>query len=101
MATTRERLFAGLLGGLCDDAALFPPGNLPLADAVPAHVAHLASGHRGLVGPFIVSAADVPALGPLLAGSEAGSFDIAVTVPEPSRLAAALTVAAAVPRVRV
>ena len=59
-STTREALFDGLLGGLCDDAALFPPGNLPLADAVPAHLAHLASRHRGLVGPFIVSAVDVP-----------------------------------------
>ena len=100
-AATREGLFAGLLAGLCDDAALFPPGNLPLADAVPAHVAHLASRHRGLVGPFVVSAADVPALGALLGSAEEGSFEVAVTVPEPGRLAAALSAAAAVPQVRV
>ena len=100
-ATTREGLFVGLLAGLCDDAALFPPGNLPLAEAVPAHVAHLASGHRDLVGPFIVSAADVPALGALLSGAENGSFEVAVTVPEPSRLPAALASAAGVPQVRV
>jgi hypothetical protein len=100
-AATRERLFAGLLAGLCDDAALFPPGNLPLVEAVPAHVEHLASGHRGLVGPFVVSAADVPALGALLGSAEAGSFEVAVTVPEPSGLAAALTAAAGVPQVRV
>ena len=100
-STTREELFDGLLGGLCDDAALFPPGNLPLADAVPAHVAHLASRHRGLVGPFIVSAVDVPALGPLLVGAEDGSFEVAVTVPEPSGLPAALAAAATVPQIRV
>jgi hypothetical protein len=100
-AATREGLFAGLLAGLCDDAALFPPGNLPLVEAVPAHVEHLASGHRGLVGPFVVSAADVPALGALLYNAEAGSFEVAVTVPEPSRLAAALAAAAGVPQVRV
>ena len=100
-ATTREGLFAGLLAGLCDDAALFPPGNLPLVEAVPAHVEHLASGHRGLVGPFVVSAADVPALGTLLGSAEAGSFEVAVTVPEPSGLAAALSAAAGVPQVRV
>ena len=100
-AATREGLFAGLLAGLCDDAALFPPGNLPLVEAVPAHVEHLASGHRGLVGPFVVSAADVPALGALLGSAEAGSFEVAVTVPEPSGLAAALTAAAGVPQVRV
>ena len=100
-ATTREGLFAGLLAGLCDDAALFPPGNLPLVEAVPAHLEHLTSGHRGLVGPFVVSAADVPALGTLLGSAEAGSFEVAVTVPEPSGLAAALTAAAGVPQVRV
>jgi hypothetical protein len=100
-AATREGLFAGLLAGLCDDAALFPPGNLPLVEAVPAHVEHLASGHRGLVGPFVVSAADVPALGALLGSAEAGSFEVAVTVPEPSGLAAALSAAAGVPQVRV
>ena len=65
-ATARAGLFDELLGGLCDDAALFPPGNLPLADAVPAHLAHLASEHRGLVGPFIVSAT-VLSLPPLIA----------------------------------
>lgn len=91
----------GLFDGLCDDAALFPPGNLPLVEAVPAHVEHLASGHRGLVGPFVVSAADVPPLGGLLAGAEAGSFEVAVTVPEPSRIVATLTAAASVPQVRV
>jgi hypothetical protein len=100
-AATREGLFAGLLAGLCDDAALFPPGNLPLVEAVPAHVEHLASGHRGLVGPFVVSAADVPALGALLGSAEAGTFEVAVTVPEPSGLAAALSAAAGVPQVRV
>jgi hypothetical protein len=100
-AATREGLFAGLLAGLCDDAALFPPGNLPLVEAVPAHLEHLTSGHRGLVGPFVVSAADVPALGTLLGSAEAGSFEVAVTVPEPSGLAAALSAAAGVPQVRV
>jgi hypothetical protein len=49
-----------LLAGLCDDAALFPPGNLPLAYAVPAQIQHLASEHRDLVGPFIVSAGECP-----------------------------------------
>lgn len=97
MTTTREELLAGL----CDDAALFPPGNLPLVDAVPAHIEHLASEHRELVGPFIVSAGSVPALGPLLAGVEAGSFEVAMTVPQPTQLMAALAVAASVPQLRV
>lgn len=100
-ATTDEQLFDGLLAGLCDDAALFPPGNLPLPEAVPAHLAHLASEHRRLVGPFIVAAVDVPALGPLLTGALDGSFEVAVTVPEPGRLTAALAAAANVPQLRV
>lgn len=96
-----QALYDGLLGALCDDAALFPPGNLPLADAVPAHVAHRASAHRGLVGPFIVSAAEVPSLAPLLAGGADGSFEAAVTVPGPAGLTAALAAASEVPQLRV
>ena len=98
MTTTREELLAGL----CDDAALFPPGNLPLVDAVPAHIEHLASEHRELVGPFIVSAGSVPRrLGPLLVGAEPGSFEVAMTVPPPTQLTAALAVAASVRQLRV
>ncbi len=39
--------------GLFDDAALFPPGNAPMAEAVPAHHAHRTSWYADLVGPFI------------------------------------------------
>jgi hypothetical protein len=99
-AATRDALFRGLLVGLCDDAALFPPGNLPLPEAVPAHKAHLTSEHRELVGPFIVSAADVPALGPLVADAEDGSFEVAMTVPAPAHLEDALRATASVPAVR-
>ena len=42
MSTTRSAvttpLPAGLLSGLVDDAALFPPGNAPMAEAVPSHL---------------------------------------------------------------
>ncbi|GIH71244.1 hypothetical protein [Sphaerimonospora thailandensis] len=44
-----EELFASLF----DDAALFPPGNAPMAAAVPAHRRHRASWYAGFVGPFI------------------------------------------------
>jgi hypothetical protein len=46
------RLFAGFF----DDAALFPPGDAPMADAVPAH-RELRARLGGLVGPFVVPAA--------------------------------------------
>ena len=38
---------------LVDDAAMFPPGELPLADAVAAHREHRKSAYAGLVGPFV------------------------------------------------
>jgi hypothetical protein len=38
---------------LVDDASMFPPGNLPLAEAVAAHQAHLQSPYADLVGPFV------------------------------------------------
>lgn len=79
-----------LLAGLCDDAAVFPPGNLPLADALPAHRAHRASGHAGLVGAFVVSAASLGEVAGLVDGEPPRSLDVAVTVAEPAAVGAAL-----------
>jgi hypothetical protein len=45
-----------LFTGLFDDAALFPPGDAPMATAVPAH-RHLRAQLGDLVGPFVVPAA--------------------------------------------
>jgi hypothetical protein len=67
---------------LVDDAAIFPPGLAPLPDAVEAHVAHLASGHADLVGPFIVDAARLEALGALAPEGLAAS----VVVPSPGQV---------------
>ncbi|WP_436777548.1 hypothetical protein [Yinghuangia sp. YIM S09857] len=54
-----------LFAGFVDDAAIFPPGNLPLAEAVEAHHAHRASWYADLVGQFLVGSgriADLAAL---------------------------------------
>lgn len=68
-----------LLTGLCDDAALFPPGNAPLESAVPAHFAHAASDHADLVGPFVFPA---PRLDELAAVVDADRvLDVSLTVP--------------------
>lgn len=88
-----------LLEHLCDDAAVFPPGNLPLDQAVPAHLVHRSSGHRELVGEFVVAAAQLPDLGRLLAGEPAGSFEVAMTVPSPAGVGSALSDADAIPAV--
>jgi hypothetical protein len=45
---------------LVDDAAIFPPGNLPLADALTAHGQHRASGYADLVGTFVLRDTDLP-----------------------------------------
>ncbi|MGZ4493790.1 MAG: hypothetical protein ACXVWU_03750 [Nocardioides sp.] len=50
------------LAGLVDDAAIFPPGDLDLAAAVPAHRAHRRAPYAPLVGAFVVSDARLPDL---------------------------------------
>jgi hypothetical protein len=48
--------------GLVDDAAIFPPGDAPLADAAAAHVARRSQPYGDLVGTFVVRDTDIPAL---------------------------------------
>lgn len=51
-----------LLLHLIDDAAIFPPGNLPLDRAVAEHREHLTSEYAGLLGGFVVSDVRIPDL---------------------------------------
>ncbi len=46
--------------GLVDDAAIFPPGDSPLPEAVAAHLAHRAEWYADLVGSFVVSDTRIP-----------------------------------------
>ena len=48
-----------LLHRLVDDAAVFPPGNAPLADAVSGHAVHHSAWYADCVGPLLVPAASV------------------------------------------
>ncbi|MFG1675604.1 hypothetical protein [Micromonospora sp. NPDC049282] len=48
-----------LLAGLVDDAAVFPPGNATLPDAVTAHRTHRAAWYAGLVGPLLLPASEI------------------------------------------
>ena len=50
------------LTGLVDDAAIFPPGNSPLPEAVAAHHGHRAAPYASFVGPFVVSDGRLPDL---------------------------------------
>ena len=55
-----------LLAGLIDDAALYPPAQLGLAEAVAAHLAHLDSEHAWITGRFVVPASRLAELDDLL-----------------------------------
>ena len=39
--------------GLFDDASLFPPASLAMADAVAGHLRHQAAWYREMSGPFV------------------------------------------------
>jgi hypothetical protein len=73
--------------GLIDDAAIFPPGNAPLADAVSAYHQRRGEWYADLVGPLVVKdtdLGDVPADVPLsvvLTGG-AGAIDGVATLAE-------------------
>jgi hypothetical protein len=51
---------------LVDDAAMFPPRELPLPEAVAEHRQHRSAPYAGLVGPFVVSDVRLPELADLV-----------------------------------
>lgn len=90
-----------VVAGLCDDAAIFPPGSMPLPEAIPAHLAHERSDYAALVGPLVLSAAAVGELTPLVGHLEADSLPVSVTVPSgPDGVPAVLATVAQLPAVR-
>ncbi|MFF3004276.1 hypothetical protein ACFVTF_15875 [Kitasatospora sp. NPDC057940] len=60
-----------LFRGLFDDAAVFPPGNLPIAEAVPAHRGHRAAWYAEAVGPLLCGAGRLGELAAAVAGGAA------------------------------
>jgi len=60
----------GLFAALVDDAAVFPPGNAPLPDAVRLHRRHRREWYAGLVGPLLVPASAVGELAGLAEDSD-------------------------------
>ncbi|MEV4124355.1 hypothetical protein [Nocardia sp. NPDC049707] len=71
---------SALVRGLCDDAALFPPGNAAIGEAVPAHFVHQSSDHAALVGPFVFPAPRLGELPVILAATD-GRLELSLTVP--------------------
>jgi hypothetical protein len=71
-----------------DDAAIFPPGDAAMDDAVREHVAALDSPLARHVGPFVCSASRLTALGDALATVYVDSLDLALVTPSGSAFAA-------------
>lgn len=66
MSTADPGALGVLFAELIDDAALFPPGDAPMAQAVPAHLAHDSGVHSGLLGRFLCPVSQFAELKPLL-----------------------------------
>jgi hypothetical protein len=62
-----------LFAGLVDDAAVFPPGNAPLDEAVRRHRFHRATAYAPVVGPLLVPVPDASRLEAVVA-STASTF---------------------------
>ncbi len=67
-----------LLAGLVDDAALFPPGNAPMAEGLAAHARHRAAPYAAAVGPFLCAASRVPELLDVLPGDQRIALSLVV-----------------------
>jgi hypothetical protein len=89
-----------LLRGLLDDAAVFPPGSVPPAEAVPAHRRHLRGPAAALVGPLVLAMSHLEEPGETFAAPPGEpDLDLAVTAPL-DRARAAAEAASGVPGVR-
>lgn len=76
---TRAAGLPGLVSGLCDDAAVFPPGLAPLNRAVAAYLDRTGSWYGDLVGPLVVPGEALAAMEGLLPRSR--TLPVSVTVP--------------------
>ena len=71
-----------LFAGLVDDAAVFPPGDASVADAVHRHREHRAAWYAPVIGPLVVPDTELAALSRAVADSGTGPDDerLAVSV---------------------
>lgn len=101
-----------LFSGLFDDAALFPPGNAPMAEAITGHARYQREWYADLVARFVCPAGRLAELDGALAAAAVSSPEISapgISMPEvsmtvpggPAELAPALAVAEGLPRLRI
>nr|QGW61363.1 hypothetical protein ICEMyc226_00331 [Mycolicibacterium sp.] len=95
--TGTKAVIPRLFHRLCDDAALFPPGNAPIDLALPQHLSYRTSAFADLVGPFVFP---IPRLAELTAIP--AQLDLSLTAPGgPASVEAGLAAAQAIPGVTV
>jgi hypothetical protein len=92
---------SSLLAGLFDDASLFPPAELSLADAITGHLRHQAAWYRDISGAFACTGARLGALSAALTVANLPEIDLALIVTGgPSAAGPAIDQVATDPRLR-
>jgi len=90
-----------LFSELFDDASLFPPAALPMADAVSGHLRHQAAWYRATSGPFVCADIRIPELSRALTAAGVAELDLALVLPGGAdSLDSAVDVVFADPRLR-
>jgi hypothetical protein len=84
-----------LLHDLLDDASLFPPGSLPMHDAVAAHVRQENAWFSELTGPFVCPETKIAELRRALTSANIGWIDLSLVVTGGAAAVAAATDAVA------
>jgi hypothetical protein len=86
---------------LFDDASLFPPAALPMANAVSGHLRHQAAWYRATSGPFVCADIRIPELSRALTAAGVAELDLALVLPGGAdSLDSAVDVVFADPRLR-
>jgi hypothetical protein len=70
-----------VFGGLFDDASLFPPASLAMADAVAGHLRHQAAWYREMSGPFVCASTKITELSAALTAAGVTGLDLALVLP--------------------
>lgn len=98
-AYSQDTTPGGLFTRLLDDAAIFPPGNAPMADAIAAHHCHRQAEHAPMVGAFVCSDVRWEELRHAL-GADGRALEVSLVVTGgPARLAPAVHAAQSDPRI--
>lgn len=93
---------ADLFRELFDDASLFPPAALAMADAVSGHLRHQAAWYRAMSGPFVCADTRIPELSMAMTAAGVAELDLALVLPGgAARLDSAVDGVFADPRLRI